>query len=266
MREQAQQKVMRTMAEGRGPAATVKSAMRTLDILEFVAAQRNPIAANDIAGALAIPVSSLSYLLLTLVERGYLERRGRRYVGGPGLERLHAGRATPTLADRVAPLVRMLRVQLNETATFFVPNGPMAEALVTEVGEHALRYSLEVGRQAPLHALASGKALLATFSDADLDEYFTRASLAPLTANTITSRERLRAEIEEVRRTGFAHAREEFALGIASVGRAVMIDGEVGGALSVAIPLPRWDEEMDRKAMALLKRASSLVDGEPVEM
>jgi IclR family acetate operon transcriptional repressor len=246
--------------DGRGSAATVKSATRTLDILEFAAAQPHPMAAQEIAAALGIPVSSLSYLLGTLVERGYLERRGRMYGAGQGLERLQANRPEPSFAQRVAPLVRMLRLQLNETATFFVRHGHLAEALVTEVGEHALRYSLEVGRKAPLHALAAGKALLATFSERELDDYLQSAALERLTPHTITSAKRLRKEIAEVRRTGYAHAREEYALGIASVGRSVTIDGRVAGALSVAIPLPRWSEEMDCKAMALLKRAADLAD------
>ena len=56
-----------------------------------------------------IPVSSLSYLLTTLVERGYLAREGRRYAPGPGLERLQSRTASFTLAERVAPLVRALR-------------------------------------------------------------------------------------------------------------------------------------------------------------
>ncbi len=74
------------------PAATnpVKSAMRTLDVIEYVVANRQGAVAQEIAGALAIPVSSLSYLLGTLVERGYLARAGRRYLPGPGLERLRA--------------------------------------------------------------------------------------------------------------------------------------------------------------------------------
>ena len=248
------------MADARSSASTVKSAMRTLDILEFVVAQQHPMAAHDIAAALAIPVSSLSYLLGTLVDRGYLERRGRLYAAGPGLDRLEAKKAEPGVAERFAPLVRMLRVQLNESASFFVRKGQMVEAVVTEVGEHALRYSIEVGRQAPLHALASGKALLATYTPQELDDYFEGAVLEPLTPHTITSEERLRAQIEEVRRTGFAHAREEYALGIASVGKAVFVDGQVAGALSVAIPLPRWNEEMNRRAMALLKRAATLVE------
>ena len=241
-------------------SATVKSAMRTLDILEFVIAQPHPMAAHEIAAALAIPVSSLSYLLGTLVDRGYLERSGRAYSGGPGLERLRARAPEPGIAERMAPLVRMLRVQLNETASFFVRKGYMVEALATEVGEHALRYSIEVGRQAPLYALSSGKALLATFSQQELADYFASAALEPLTPHTITSEQRLRAEIEDVRRTGYAHAREEYALGIASVGRAVAVNGQIIGALSVAIPLPRWSEEMERKAMALLKRAADMVE------
>ena len=66
--------------------------------------------AQEIATALGIPVSSLSYLLSTLVERQYLTRDGRRYSAGPGLARLQANTGSFTLAERAAPLVRTLRV------------------------------------------------------------------------------------------------------------------------------------------------------------
>ena len=66
-------------------SASVKSAIRTLDVLEFLVAQRQPMAARDLSIALAIPVSSLSYLLTTLVDRGYLARDGRHYAPGPAL-------------------------------------------------------------------------------------------------------------------------------------------------------------------------------------
>ena len=41
--------------------SSVKSATRTLDILEFVVGCARPVSAAEIAAALAIPVSSLSY-------------------------------------------------------------------------------------------------------------------------------------------------------------------------------------------------------------
>lgn len=62
--------------------------MRTLDILELLVSQGQPLAAHEIASALAIPVSSLSYLLTTLADRGYIARTGRQYGPGEGLIRL----------------------------------------------------------------------------------------------------------------------------------------------------------------------------------
>ena len=128
-------------------SSQVKSATRTLDIIEYVAAHSRPLVAQEIAVALGIPVSSLSYLLATLVERGYLAREGRRYSAGPGLERLQAKSGRPSLAERVAPLVRTIRVQLNETTSFWIRSGWDVEAIVTEAGEQALRYSVAAGQR-----------------------------------------------------------------------------------------------------------------------
>ena len=76
------------MARPLRAASQVKSATRTLDIIEYVVAHPRPLVAQEIATALGIPVSSLSYLLSTLVERDYLVREGRRYSPGPGLDKL----------------------------------------------------------------------------------------------------------------------------------------------------------------------------------
>ena len=81
-------------------ASQVKSATRTLDIIEYVVAHDRPLVAQEIAVALGIPVSSLSYLLGTLVDRGYLAREGRRYSAGPGLQRLQASPGGFSLAER----------------------------------------------------------------------------------------------------------------------------------------------------------------------
>lgn len=251
------------MASVNGPAGisgSVKSAIRTLDIIEYVVSAGRPLVAQEISNALGIPVSSLSYLLSTLVDRTYLQRSGRRYTPGPGLERLQAHQGTFTLEDRVAPLVRTLRVQLNETASFFVREGWEAEAIVTETSEQALRYAIETGRRLPLHALASGKAMLAALSEAELDRYFAEARLERFSPSTITGEARLRKELAEVRKTGFAIADEEWSLGTNAIGHVVTMGGEVIGALSVAIPKVRWDDELVARAKDLLQRTAGLLD------
>ena len=246
------------MAEA--PSSQVKSATRTLDIIEYVVAHNRPLVAQEIAVALGIPVSSLSYLLGTLVDRGYLAREGRRYSAGPGLQRLQASPGGFSLAERAAPLVRTLRVQLNETTSFFVRSEWEVEAIVTETSEQALRYSVPTGTRLPMHALASGKALLAALPDEELDRYFAETERRRFTPATVTAEKALRREIAEIRRTGFAVTDEEFSLGIRGVGRVVTMGGEPVGALSVAVPKARFDEAVQHRVMDMLERTAGLLE------
>ncbi|WP_238474043.1 IclR family transcriptional regulator [Altericroceibacterium spongiae] len=241
----------------------VKSATRTLDIIEYVVAHERPLVAQEIATALGIPVSSLSYLLATLVDRAYLIREGRRYSPGPGLERLQANRGGFTLAERAAPLVRTLRVQLNETTSFFIRTHWDVEAIVTETSDHALRYSINIGTRQPVHAMASGKALLAALSEEDLDRYFRESTRKRFTPATITGETPLRNQINQIRRTGFGKTESEYSIGIRGIGRVVRVEGEVVGALSIAVPQARYDSALERRAMDLLERTADLLDTKP---
>jgi len=242
------------------PSSQVKSATRTLDIIEYVVAHDRPLVAQEIAVALGIPVSSLSYLLGTLVDRGYLAREGRRYSAGPGLQRLQANPGGFSLAERAAPLVRTLRVQLNETTSFFVRSEWDVEAIVTESSEQALRYSINTGQRLPMHALAGGKALLAALGDDELDRYFAESERVRFTATTVTSEKALRKDLDEVRRTGFGMTDEEYSLGIRGIGRVVTIGGEPVGSLSVGIPKARFDEPMKLRVMDMLERTAGLLE------
>ena len=246
------------MAEA--PYSQVKSATRTLDIIEYVVAHDRPLVAQDIAVALGIPVSSLSYLLGTLVDRGYLNRDGRRYSAGPGLQRLQARPGGFTLAERAAPLVRTLRVQLNETTSFFVRTGWEVEAIVTETSDQALRYAVPTGSRLPMHALASGKALLAALPDDEVDRYFAESERTRFTPSTVTGEKALRREIEEIRKSGIALTDEEFSLGIRGIGRVVTVGGEAVGALSVAVPKARFDETTQARITLLLERTAGLLE------
>lgn len=241
---------------GNNPS-TVKSAMRTLDIIEYVVARRTGAAAQDIAAGLAIPVSSLSYLLATLVERDYLKRDGRRYLPGAGLDRLRTPLEALSLAERASPLVKSLRLQLNETASFFVRTGWELEAVATETAEQSLRYSISVGTRIPMHCLAAGKAMLATLSDSELDAYFSETELAGFTARSLTDAAALRAELATIRTSGIAHTREEYTPGICGIGKAAIMDGEALGAFAVAIPVARFDRDIERRTIELLENVTA---------
>jgi len=241
--------------------APVKSATRTLDIIEYVVARDRPVVAQEIAAALAIPVSSLSYLLNTLVERDYLARSGRRYTAGPGLARLQSRTHAFSLAERAAPLVRSLRVQLDETVSFFVRHGWEVEALVTETSEQALRYAVQIGTRTPLHGFSAGKAILAALPDEEVEAFLAETERAAFTPTTIVSAAALRKEIAAIRRDGIARTREEHTPGIQGIGRAAFLDGVLVGAFSIAIPTVRFDAAIEQRAIELLGKTCALLAG-----
>lgn len=229
-------------AAPRDSSTAVKSALRTLDIIEMVVATPGGVVAQDIARTLAIPVSSLSYLLATLVERGYLDRQGRRYLPGGGLERLNAARVELSLVDKARPVVKALRSRFNETVSFFALDGWEIRADITETSDQPLRYSIEEGQRAPMWCVAGGKAVLAAFDEPTLDRFFAEVELVSYTATTIATEADLRREIARVREVGYAVTRDERTLGISGLGQAVLADGRPVGALGVALPTVRFDD------------------------
>jgi IclR family acetate operon transcriptional repressor len=109
---------------------------------------------------------------------------------------------------------------------------------------HALRMSSIVGEEIPPHATALGKAILAGMAPRLRDAFLGSGTLEAFTERTITSREALTAELDTVRRQGYATDDEESASGAVCVGAAITGgDGSRIGALSVSGPLARIPRE-----------------------
>src|ERR1041385_136529 len=138
--------------------SVVKSAARAIDTVEHVALH-GPVNARGIARATGVPESSLSYLLATLVDRGWLAQApDRTYLAGPGLARLAAG-APSTTPERARSAMRTLTAVTGETSTLFSRQGDEIEVLAVEHSNHELRFTPQIGARMPLHSFGGGKAL-----------------------------------------------------------------------------------------------------------
>jgi IclR family acetate operon transcriptional repressor len=112
--------------------SSVKSASRTIDILEQIARQ-GPATAREIARATRIPESSLSYLLSTLVERDWLcSLNDRTYALGSAFSRLAAG-ASPSPAERRRAQLKLVARTTGETCSLFIRRGNEIEAIDVEL-------------------------------------------------------------------------------------------------------------------------------------
>jgi len=227
----------------------VKSADRTLDLFETLAAAAGPMSAGALSRALGIPRSSLFHLAGTLMERGYLSvDDDYRYHLTTRIATLARGaRPSTDLLHHLTPLIAGLRDEINETFSFNAARDDQIEVLITQAGNQNLSYSMRTGDLAPLYAVSSGKVVLAAKTPAELDLYLSRVRYEAFTPNTIQSHDRLLREIERVRTEGFGFVDEEFTPGIVGLAIGVHVDGRLIGAINAAIPKAR-------AATALLSR------------
>ncbi|WP_315834345.1 IclR family transcriptional regulator [Bradyrhizobium prioriisuperbiae] len=242
------------------PTSSVKSADRAFDILEYVADAAEPPSFSQMLVDLRIPRSSLFHLLNNLLGRGYLEQDSvtDRYRVGDHVRQLAKKISGPPLATLVAPFLKQLTNELNETAGFYVGDGNTVETIASTTSSQALAYTMKVGERAPLYAVSSGKITLSRMSPGEFDAYLKDLKFEAVTPQTITSKRGLREDLAIVRQTGFAHSREEFTPGITGMATAVEHNGRFFGALNLAVPTVRFNDEREavfRRQLAIVAAA-----------
>ena len=234
-----------TAATG-SPASTgaVKSADRTIELLELLAGYSEPLTLSEIHRELAYPKSSLFVLLRTLVARGWVEtdRRGTGYsigvrallVGTSYLDRDPVIRAATRVLEE-------LRTEVNETVHLARLDGADVVYLASRESAHHLRLTSRVGRRVPAYATALGKALLAGRTDAEVDALLP-AKLEPLTPQTVTDRDALFAELALVRERGYATERGQNTPGLGCFAVALEYRQPPIDAISCSVPYARLDD------------------------
>jgi IclR family transcriptional regulator, acetate operon repressor len=234
----------------------VKSASRTIDILEQIARQ-GPATAREISRATRIPESSLSYLLQTLVDRDWLCSLGdRTYTLGSAVSRLAAG-AAPSPAERRRNQLKLVARATGETACLFIRREHEIETIEVELSSQLLRFTPDRGMRVPLHSFAGGKALIANMSKPVLDAYLEAGPRMRFTPFTLVDEADLRRDIAETRKRGYAISREEHTVGI--VGLGVAADDKF--SLSVAVPTARFDAAFEAVAAKALLEAVKALGG-----
>ena len=151
--------------------------------------------------------------------------------------------------------------ETSEIVQFGIEEHGRVSYLYKAVGEHGVETASSVGTQQPMHSTSLGKAILAYLPRDRVEEIFDRHGLPQRTENTITEREALFHELEEVRERGYAVDNEENVLGLRCIAAPVMDDDEVFGAVSVSGPSSRIsDDILTNELLTLVKRAANVIE------
>ncbi|MFD5231203.1 IclR family transcriptional regulator [Streptomyces qaidamensis] len=225
----------------------MKSVTRSLRILEAVA-QHQPVTVGELTKLFGLPKSTVQRTLVTLAEAGWL-RANRRdttrwEIGARVLAvRPAALQGSSLFAAAREPMVR-LRDAVNETIHLSVPDALQCMVVVDRVDcSHAVRTFHSVGDTSPLHATATGRAVLARLPKQDVEELIEQG-LERFSDTTPTDPDELRGELDRIRTDGYAVNRNQYRPDVCAIAAPVLDEGGAPLAtVAISMPDSRYDED-----------------------
>jgi DNA-binding IclR family transcriptional regulator len=226
---------------------------RAVQLLVRVGDRPAELTVAELASDTGMPTSTAYRLLAELEEHGLVQRGADRTVG-LGTRLVVLGRtAEEALSDRLVEPARAimskLAHELGETAILTAPCGLEGIVLHIVEGERqALRLSYARFRRAPMHRGASGKILAAYLERAERERLLEAVCIPELAA-----------QLDRIRRDGFAFTVEELDEGAAAVAAPILDRrGRVIAGISLAGPAQRIAAGQQRATAAVIGAARAI--------
>lgn len=253
-----------TNIERRGVSAgfgDVKSAVRVINILELLGRRSSARTHIQIAEELNIPKSSLTQVLQTLVRHNFLEFdiSTRGYSLGTGILDIAVGaRTTKQLLNVAVAVLEWLSEQTGESASLNMREGDQHRVAATMLSQQCIVAHLKLDDKAPLHATSGGQVILAHLQEDKLDDYLSRARFERFAKNSLLTEQAVRDKLKAIRVDGFATVIDEFTPMIGGVARPIFDKNEnVLASLSITVPSERLTDDLQKKALAALEKATT---------
>lgn len=226
------------MGQNDSPTVSVERALSLLGLFANADAGVRLCEARDLLG---LPGSTAHRLLAQLVRAKFVQRDERRHV-------YYAGEALLTLAASLAPDITLRASALPELRELVHRTGETTSLVVMRDAQAYFVTSLhrpgsdaekpQSGATLPLHASASGRALLSRSPREYIEHLIPHERLKTSVART--TRTAFLGDLDECRARGFAMSFEETAPGIVAVSSPIAgAGGRVYGALSIAAAAER---------------------------
>lgn len=161
------------------------------------------------------------------------------------------------LLETVLPRLRDLRDQVKETACFGVLGDKKGIFIEQAQGHHTFSFILSPGKSFELHCSAPGKAIMAYLPNAVRERYLSYMEFERYNSRTITTREEYLAELERVRKVGYALDNEEEMNGVICISAPVLnYTGYPCGAIWISGPKDRLSKDVIRSHAESICRIS----------
>ena len=216
-------------------AEFVQSLERGLAVIKSFSRERPALTLSEIADLTGLTRAAARRFLITLRDLGYVGSDGRLFSLRPRVLELGYSYLSSLPVWQVAkPHLEELADKVRETTSASVLDGTEIVFVARVETKRIMALTLGVGSRLPAWATAMGRVLLAELSPAQLDDYFAKVRLEPLSARTVTDEADLRGIIEQARIQGWTLVDQEVEEGVRSLAVPIRTpDGRAAAALTV---------------------------------
>lgn len=244
------------MNESRRTIKSVENAREIIDVLE----EKGEASITEITEEVELTRGTVHTYLVTLSEEGFI-RKSEEGVYDLNMKILDLA---SSIRERQA-IYRNGRQEANELA---IATGDVTHLAAESAGVIYMLYSSRgslkeetpSNGRLPIHASATGKALLAKMSDDRVAKIIDQHGLESLTPHTITDREQLDEELEAVREQGYANNYQEQTLGAQTYATDIQLPGGgLAGSIAISGTIGRFEtKNTDELVQALIEAANQI--------
>ena len=241
----------------------VQSLDRGLSIMKVFNAENPKLTLSEVAELTGFTRATARRFLLTLESLNYVGSSGRYFFLKPRvLELGYAYLNSFSLISIAQGHLEEMATEVRESCSASVLEGQNVIYVCRASGNRLMTINLAVGTQLPAYATSMGRVLLASMSEAELDNYFASARFEKFTPTTVTDQSELRKIIAQARKDGYAVIVGQLEEGVESVSVPIRgKDGKVLAAANVsAHPSRISQEELVTKLLPRLQRCVAEIE------
>jgi IclR family pca regulon transcriptional regulator len=237
------------------------SLARGLIVIQAFTQQSPQMTISQLSVKTGLSRAAVRRCLYTLTKLGFAGAEdGSRYSLRPRMLTLsHTYTTSNTLSTAAQPILERMSAALRESFSVATLDGEDIVYIARTQVSRVMAVDLHIGSRLPAYCTSMGRVLLAYLPAEQLEQYFAKAVLTPHTTRTITSVDKLRLALRNVRRNGYALVDQEYEVGLRSLAVPVFAaSGRVVATLNLSGNAPRLSVlEMQSRFLNHLRNAAN---------
>jgi IclR family pca regulon transcriptional regulator len=237
------------------------SLARGLIVIQAFTQQSPQMTISQLSIRTGLSRAAVRRCLYTLTKLGFAGAEdGSRYSLRPRMLTLsHTYTTSNTLSTAAQPILERMSAAHRESFSVATLDGDDIVYIARTTVSRVMAVDLQIGSRLPAYCTSMGRVLLAYLPPEQLEHYLARAVLTPHTTRTITSVDKLRVALRNVRRNGYALVDQELEVGLRSLAVPVYSpSGRVVATINLSGNAPRLSIlEMQSRFLTPLRNAAN---------